>query len=547
MSSMVSTPTEHALTLKAKTQHPSLFWDGAGQSIAYDSAGVRANLLNFDKQVYFIHGPNGIGCSTEGSAGLGATSATLAGILPAFSPEALGDAVFRKEYGLRYAYYTGAMANAIASTRMVIELGKAGLMGSFGAAGIVPMRLEAAITEIKAALPEGPYAFNLINSPNEPAMERGAVDLYLKHNIRTVEASAYFDITIPLVHYRVAGLSVDSTGKILRKNRIIAKLSRKEVAARFLSPAPMDILDYLLADGEITEEQARLAQSVPIADDITVEADSGGHTDNRPLVLLLPAILTLRDELQAKYQYETAPRVGAAGGVATPQSAYAAFAMGAAYIVTGSVNQACVEAGASEHTRNLLAQAAMTDVIMAPAADMFEMGVKVQVLRRGTMFGSRALKLYELYSRYGSVEEIPPSEREKLEEQILKRSLDAIWADTVTFFSERDPKQIERANADPRQKMALIFRWYLGLSSRWSNTGEKGREMDYQIWCGPSMGAFNDWARGTYLEQPENRHVVDIARHLMTGAAYISRLRQLAAFGIQPAAGLEGYCPTAPF
>ena len=37
------------------------------------------------------------------------------------------------------------MANAIASEEMVIALGKAGFMGSFGAAGISPARLEAAI------------------------------------------------------------------------------------------------------------------------------------------------------------------------------------------------------------------------------------------------------------------------------------------------------------------------------------------------------------------------------------------------------------------
>ncbi|MRR29619.1 PfaD family polyunsaturated fatty acid/polyketide biosynthesis protein, partial [bacterium] len=468
------------------------------------------------------------------------------GVLPAVRLVDLGDEEFRKTYGVKYAYYAGAMANAIASTHLVITLGKAGILGAFGAAGVVPARLESAILEIKAALPNGPYAFNLINSPNEPAMERGAAELYLKHGIRTVEASAYMDVTPSLVYYRAAGLEAGPAGSVVIRNRIIAKLSRKEVASRFLSPAPKDVLERLVADGKITTEQAQLAQFVPMADDITVEADSGGDSDNRPLVLLLPAILALRDELQARYQYAVAPRVGAAGGISTPHAAYAAFAMGAAYVATGSINQACVEAGASEHTRNLLAQAGMADVIMAPAADMFEMGVKVQVLRRGTMFGQRALKLYELYSRYGSIEEIPTDEREKIEKNIFKRELNAIWAETVQFFTERDPRQIERANADPHQKMALIFRWYLGLSSRWSNTGEKGREMDYQIWCGPAMGAFNDWVRGTYLEKAENRTVTDVGLHILTGAAYLTRLRQLAAFGVKTTPALEHYTPAQP-
>jgi len=85
-----------------------------------------------------------------------------------------------------------------------------------------------------------------------------------------------------------------------------------------------------------------------MADDITVEADSGGHTDNRPLVALFPTIIKLRDEIQQEYGYTKTIRIGAAGGISTPASALAAFMMGAAYIVTGSVNQACVEAGTSE-------------------------------------------------------------------------------------------------------------------------------------------------------------------------------------------------------
>ena len=48
--------------------------------------------------------------------------------------------------------------------------------------------------------------------------------------------------------------------------------------------------------------------------------------------------------------------------------------------------------------------------------------------------------------------------------------------------------------------MALVFRWYLGLSSRWANAGEPTRKVDYQVWCGPAMGAFNEWTKGSFLE-----------------------------------------------
>jgi trans-AT polyketide synthase, acyltransferase and oxidoreductase domains len=180
---------------------------------------------------------------------------------------------------------------------------------------------------------------------------------------------------------------------------------------------------------------------------------------------------------------------------------------------------------------------------MAPAADMFEMGVKLQVLKKGSLFGVRAQKLYDIYNAYDSIEAIPAKEREQLEKQLFRTSLDEIWNGTVAFFKERDPQQIERANGNPKRKMALIFRWYLGLSSRWSNTGEKGRELDYQIWCGPAMGGFNDWVKGSYLEAPENRHVVDVAHHIMTGAAYLQRLQTLKFQGLQLPDELSHYRP----
>jgi trans-AT polyketide synthase/acyltransferase/oxidoreductase domain-containing protein len=113
----------------------------------------------------------------------------------------------------------------------------------------------------------------------------------------------------------------------------------------------------------------------------------------------------------------------------------------------------------------------------------------------------------------------------------------------LKFFGERDPSQIERANKNPKDKMALVFRWYLGLSSRWATCGETGREMDYQIWCGPAMGAFNDWVRGTYLENPENRHVADIAQQILNGTAYLQRMRMLEAQGVQFSTELYQYHP----
>ena len=507
-------------------------------TITFDSEGIREKLLNLNRPCYIFLKGNQIGISHQPSRD---TPPQM--MVNALSPEKLGDRRFLDFHGVDYAYAAGAMAGGIASEDLVIALGKAKILASFGAAGLVPQRVEKAIQTIQKALPKGPYAFNLIHSPSEEALEQKAIELYLKHRVRTVEASAYMDLTPHIVRYRTAGLYLNSQGDIETHNKVIAKISRLEVARKFLQPAPIKFLKPLVEQGFITPLQAALAEKVPLADDITVEADSGGHTDNRSLVCLLPSILTLRNEIQQQYHYERPVRVGAAGGIGTPEAALAAFTMGASYIVTGSVNHSCVEAGTSEHTKQLLAQAGMADVVMAPCADMFEMGVKVQLLKRGSLFPMRAQKLYDIYKTYEGIEEIPTDIRQTLEKQIFRKSLDTVWEETVTYFRQRDPQQIERAGQNPKRKMALIFRWYLGLSSRWSTSGDEQRKMDYQIWCGPAMGSFNEWVRGSYLELPENRQVVDVATHIMRGAAYLYRLQNLQLQGLNLPSQYSYYHP----
>jgi trans-AT polyketide synthase, acyltransferase and oxidoreductase domains len=502
---------------------------------AFDEHAVAALLRRLDQGVVAVRVDGRVGFAPEDAA----VDGEVLAVAPPVPASRLGDPDFRDDHGVALAYCAGAMANGIASEELVIAMGRAGLLASFGAAGLMPARIDAAIAQIRDALPQGPYAFNLIHSPSEAALERAAVDLYLSRGVRTVEASAYLRLTSHVVRYRAAGLEEARDGTVEARNRGSAKVSRREVATQFLSPAPQDLLRELVAAGALDERAARLAERVPLADDVTVEADSGGHTDGRPPVVLLPSLVALRDELQAQHRYARMPRVGAAGGIATPAAVAAAFAMGAAYVVTGSINQACVEAGTSPHVRTLLAEAGYADVAMAPAADMFELGVDLQVLKRGTLFPMRARRLRELYRRHASLEEIPADEREKLERQFFRRSLDEVWQETVAFFSERDPDQIRRVADDPKGRMALVFRWYLGLSSHWANTGEPGRELDYQVWCGPAMGAFNDWARGGPLAAAERRRVADVGRALMDGAAVLTRLRQLEVQGVRVAPELS--------
>ena len=515
---------------KSRPIEPIGVWNGRDSEINTNPSEIQESLKDLDSPCYLLNKGNQIGLGRGGEYQPGSKSKTgipVLGFLRSQLPEDFGNPEFTSFHGLKYPYMAGSMANAISGEELVISLGKNGFLGSFGAGGLSPDRLLKGINTIKEELLDGPYAFNLIHSPNEPTLEQKAVDLYLEHQIRTIEASAFLRLTPTVVQYRAAGLSEDEHGKPIIHNKVIAKLSRREVAQHFLNPPPRKILDQLVSEGKITSRQAELAGLIPMADDLTVEADSGGHTDNRPLTGLLPSLVALRDETQEKNKFPTQVRVGAAGGIGTPAAALGAFSMGAEYIVTGSINQACLEAGTSPRVKEALAQAAATDVMMSPSADMFEMGVKVQVLKRGTMFPMRAQKLYDIYSTYDGIDDIDPAVRQELEEKVFQMKLEEIWEECVRFFTERDPSQLTKAADNPKRKMALIFRWYLGLATYWGIQGIPERAMDYQIWCGPAMGSFNDWTRGTSLENPSQRSVVRVAEEIMKGAAYLYRLVDL--------------------
>lgn len=448
---------------------------------------------------------------------------------------ALGDASFCRDHRLLYPYIGGSMAKGISSVAMVKAFGEAGMLGFFGAAGLPLATVEAAIHELKSA-GEFPFGCNLIHSPQEPELENALVDLYLRQGIKLIEASAFLALTLPLVRYRTHGIYRHDDGRIITPNRIIAKISREEVAARFFAPPPEKLLRVLVDAGKLTAQQAEWATQIPMAQDVTAEADSGGHTDNRPALSLLPTILSQRAQFQALYNYEQSLRVGLGGGIATPAAAAAALSLGAAYLVTGSVNQACIEAGTCDEVRQLLAETRQADITMAPSGDMFEMGVNVQVLKRGTMFSMRAAKLYELYRAYPSLDALPAEERAKLEKTVFRAPLSEIWEATRAYFARRDPRQVERAATDPKHQLALVFRWYLGQSPVWASSGESSRRIDYQIWCGPAMGAFNEWSKGSFLENVGRRQVVPVALNILFGAAVLLRANQLALQGIHLAA-----------
>ena len=207
--------------------------------------------------------------------------------------------------------------------------------------------------------------------------------------------------------------------------------------------------------------------------------------------------------------------------------------MGAAFVVTGSINQMSKQSGSSDIVRDQLSKATYSDITMAPAADMFDQGVQLQVLKKGTMFSARAKKLYHFFVKYDSLDAIPEADRRALEQQVFRKPMATIWAETEQYYRDvlKDEAKIAQAHSDPKLKMSLVFRWYLGLSSTWANTGVADRAMDYQVWCGPAIGAFNDFIRGSYLDPDVSGVFPDVAQinmQLFRGACFLTRVAAIA-------------------
>ena len=151
---------DNGLGCAAQTAYQNLVWKGSLDTISFEPTAIKNKLLSLDKACYIVKVANNIGVTNDGylaPAEIGTTGQVE--LLTSLNPikiQQLGDPSFLSFYGVQSAYMTGAMAGGIASEEMVIALGKEKILGSFGAGGLPPERLEAAINRIQQALPHSP-------------------------------------------------------------------------------------------------------------------------------------------------------------------------------------------------------------------------------------------------------------------------------------------------------------------------------------------------------------------------------------------------------
>ena len=128
----------------------------------------------------------------------------------------------------------------------------------------------------------------------------------------------------------------------------------------------------------------------------------------------------------------------------------------------------------SDEVKDMLQTINIQDTAYAPAGDMFEIGARVQVLKKGVFFPARANKLFMLYNHYNALEEIPEKIQSQLQEKYFKKSFEEVWQETVDYLEDRGQQaEIDKANRNPKHTMALVFRWYFGYTMRLAFSGDQ--------------------------------------------------------------------------
>jgi hypothetical protein len=222
-------------------------WLGDETDLHVGPDALRSALVHINRPLYVVDYAGDTAITHAGEMICGRLTTPdqglpVRGFVPPLDPSDLGDASFKSDLGIQYAYIVGAMANGITSTQMVRAAGKAGLIGFFGSGGLSLQQIRDAIADLQSDAGGFPQGFNLNHSPNDPQLEMAVADLYIDQRIRVVSASAYLQMTLPLVYYRVKGIHRRSDGTIICPNRVVAKVSRIEVARKFFSPPPQALL-----------------------------------------------------------------------------------------------------------------------------------------------------------------------------------------------------------------------------------------------------------------------------------------------------------------
>jgi PfaD family protein len=369
--------------------------------------------------------------------------------------------------GATRPWVIGGMAYGIAGPRLVNAAAHHGCLAFYGAAGVPLDQIDRDLAALDPSLPVG------VNVAHADATRDAAVLARIRsHGLERIEVSGFLRPTPEVLAFRFGGPSF-----------VLAKVSRLGAARSWLAPPRARTLRTCVERGLLTPAQADAARDRPCADGLVLEGDSGGHTDRRSWLTLLPAVRALPGGRHAL--------LGAAGGLGTPEAVAAALAAGADFALGGSVHQSCAESGVRSEVRSALLDAGVEDFSYAPSAVWFGTPARVQVL--DTPFAQRARRLEALWHARGD-ERLDGTDLAFVES--LFGPLPEAWNETATWLSTHAPSLLDDAHTR-RHRLALLCRRWLARCARRAVHDDGGE--DIQIWSGPAVAALNTRTAGTPL------------------------------------------------
>jgi trans-AT polyketide synthase/acyltransferase/oxidoreductase domain-containing protein len=456
--------------------------------------------------------------SSRSAAPAQAEGAALAAAAPGESSDGLGSARFRRRFGLRRAYVAGSLHHGISSPELVARLARAGALGCLGVQGLAVAQAEGLIARAMAlAGRDRSFCVGVPAGTNQPALEDAIASICIRHSVPALEVRA--EAPSPaLARFRLQDLAARSatTGPRL----VLVKVNSLDAAERFMRPAPAWLTARLVEQRAISPEDAALASHWPMADAVCIEPSARGG-EAAPCLSLLPVALARRAALARELRSAADVSIGLGGGLGDPAAVAAAFALGAEFVLLGSVHLRSAEAALPSSLKARLRSLDLTDIALAPDPDAYESGGRIEIVRAGGAFPAWAMRLREVWESHAHWNEVEPGLRRKLEREAFGCSFDEALSHARAYFAAQAPDEIERSERDGRHRMALVFRWaqYRALQSTLSTD----QPANPHLRCSAALGSFNHWWPTQDRADADLPHADAIAEAMMDGAARVLR------------------------
>ncbi|WP_459480607.1 ACP S-malonyltransferase [Clostridium saccharoperbutylacetonicum] len=423
---------------------------------------------------------------------------------------------FTGEYKVKYPYVIGGIERGISSKEMIVKSGTEKILSFLGTKKMDLDEIEESIIYIKDRLTEGePFGINITYDYFNSEISEKIINLCLKYNVKNIEVSGYTNIPNCVIRYKLEGIK-RKNGSLVCENRVFYNTARLNIE-ELLKPISESTVKNLSRE-RINYEDVSIFRNISIIDGLTIKCDGNSNNNGFNILNILPVAVRVKNKVLEKFKYMNKIYIGVGGGIGNPEALAVSFMLGADYVVTDSINQCSIEANCSELVKDLLEQVGFEDTIYVPDAERFEIGGKVQVLKKGVMFPSRANKLYELYRQYDSYYEIDEKLRSQVEKKFFMKSFEEYYDECKKGLSAEEINIIEK---DEKKKMAVVFKRYLTESSLLAQKGVDEQRMNFQIYCSPAIGVFNNYVKDSELKDWRKRSVTKIAEVLMNDAKKI--------------------------